>query len=340
MIRIGDKITDRTVNLRDFSLADQLTLSKYPTFTVDSQGNAYYSFDGVDDYISDLPTLPETYTFTAALSSSGSPYPVIQQDNDDTLHGDLTTEGGHTGYVHSMILHSGVLNTLQLYHDEYQHLYNLRRGRAFGAYHRLITEGSCQLVVFFDYASDPYTDFSKNAFNGTETNLTQQGTDGTEWTASNSTQSHADNVNLRLSQGTIFISLKGSSDVVTGTLIDKGTSYKLTTSSAVDSPLQVALNFNGSSATKSQITDFDSVAVTFKNGFKPRFFFNGEFFDEGSTVVTVDDTDTSPLDIGNNNELNDETPYYLKQVAVINRPLTDKEVKAMHEQALVTNAAS
>jgi hypothetical protein len=243
----GNKLWDRTVSQNDLYKADRLTSSKFPTLTTDSLGQQYYTFDGVDDYISQLTELVATlttYTLTAATSSAGSPYPVVQQHNDDTFWADLEIEGGYTGYLHGMILHNGVLSTLQLYFDEYQHLYWIWRGRAFGAYHRLITMGNCQLAVFFDYAAAHLQDYSKNLILGAATSITQQGTDGSEWTAASSTVRFADEANLRFPSGTIFVHIKESTLAVC-TLVDKGTNYKF---SLVDVAGDLTLDFNGSQA--------------------------------------------------------------------------------------------
>ncbi|MCP4709890.1 MAG: hypothetical protein GY869_14805, partial [Planctomycetes bacterium] len=114
----GDRIWDRSVDMNDLFKADQATSSKYPTFL--TTPTSYYLFDGVDDYVSNLMTLPTLFTTSGALSTldyaTGEDYPVIQQDTDTALIDDLTVEGDFTGVLHSLILYSGILNQLQLNH--------------------------------------------------------------------------------------------------------------------------------------------------------------------------------------------------------------------------------
>jgi hypothetical protein len=243
----GARIWDRTIAMRDLYKADRATATKYPTFTTDALGQEYYYFDGVDDYITGLANLLAaltSYTLTAATSSAASPYPQVQQHNDNTLAADLETEGGYTGYLHGMVLHNGVLTQMGLYFDEYQHLYWLWRGRAFGAYHRLITEGVCQLAVFFDYAADYLQDFSRNLYSPSITGLSQNGRDGTIWQTAGSKCRYNDTTVLRFKTGSIALYFKKSAFAV-GTLVDKGLAYKL---KILDVAGDLALDFNGSQA--------------------------------------------------------------------------------------------
>jgi len=333
-------IWDRTINQRDLHKADQLQLIKFPTFTTDSVGQTYYDFDGANDYIGNLPTLPTTYTITAALRASASALPTIQQDNDGTLTDDLIVAGAHTGFLHSMVIHSGVLNQLQLYHDEYQHLYNLWHGRSYGAFARLGVEGSQQLSVFLDYSTDPYDDHSPNQRSSAlQVNTTQNGTAGVSFDASNSAVTYDHNAVYQMSTGTIFVYLlDNGQNANSGVLVDKGTNYKLSIVTAVDGPRQATLSFNGSDASVSGLVDdIETVCVVFRDGFKPRFSMNGIFLGEGLSTVVVDDSDTTGLVIGNENAFADETPFDLKQVHIFNRPLADHEIIALHQQARYIN---
>jgi hypothetical protein len=83
-------------------------------------------------------------------------------------------------------------------------------------------------------------------------------------------------------------------------------------------------------------TEAEGITVVWKWNHKPRFYIDEDFFKEGDSVVspTLDATD---LDIGNNNELNDVTPFDLKQAFLGNRPLTKDEVRALLHQARMIN---
>jgi hypothetical protein len=129
-----------------------------------------FNIDKGSDWISEQ--------YRAGYQALNNPYPVVQQNNDDTFLSTIETEGGFEGYLHSMIIQPSVLSQVQLKHDEYQHLYWLQRGNAQGAYHRLITEETCKLAVFMDATANKYSDFSKNLITGTPTNVTEGGSSG------------------------------------------------------------------------------------------------------------------------------------------------------------------
>lgn len=157
----GNRIWDTTVECRDLLKADGLTGAKFPTLETDK-----YLFDYVNDYISNLPDLPDEYTISVVRSDPERIYPYIQQDNDTSFSDLLTTEKGYWGYIHSMIIYPKVLTQIEKYHDEYMQLYWLWRGRAYGLYHRLIVEGTCQLAMFLDADRYVYRDFSNNLQHG------------------------------------------------------------------------------------------------------------------------------------------------------------------------------
>jgi hypothetical protein len=158
----GHYLWDRTTEMRDLEKADRVTTSKFPV--LGNTPTEHYVFDGVDDYLTSQLTLPSAYTITAAKSAAGyaggTAYPVIQQDNDTTFLATLLAEGGYSGLLHSLIIHDKVLTPMELLQDEYQHMYWLWRGRAFGAIQRLIVEDVCKFALFLDYPAYPYTDYA------------------------------------------------------------------------------------------------------------------------------------------------------------------------------------
>ncbi len=329
----GHYIWDRTTNQNDLAKADRATPAEYPT--LGSTPTAYYIFDGVDDYASGLMTLPAAYTITAAKSAAGyataTAYPEIQQDNDETFTDLLTVSGAYSGYLHSLAIHSGELSPLQLLHDEYIHLYWLWRGRANGAYMRLITEGTCQLAMFCDYVTDPFEDFAREV-QGVGTNVTEDGRNGCTFGAANSNIEFPDAAALRSDGLTLFVFGTFTGAEAAGTIIDKGVNYKFLTNGN-------QLDFNGSTIAHTFDNNY-SIAVTVKDGFKPRFYVDYAYIGEGTTVENPDDTDTTALIVGNNNEKNSPTQYAIKQVYIGNAPLTGHEIRALHESAQTINIAT
>jgi hypothetical protein len=317
----GHKIRDRHVEYEDLYKADRVASAAFPTFDTD-----HYEFDLVDDYVSNVQTLPAAYTITAAENDPRA-YPQIQQHNDQTFLDLLTTGGGYLGNLHSLLFHSHVLTQLELYHDEYQQLYWLWRGRAFGAYHRLITEETCKLAMFLDADRYVFRSYSRNPSSGVGHLVTRNGVDGCTFDSADSNVTVPDTADLRWENGTIVV-YGLLEDIASGTLVDKGANYKLLCS------VGGVLNFNGSTYdTGGSLTAVSQVAVTVRTGYKPRFYVDGEYVGIGTTTEAPDDTDTTDITIGNNNELNDATPYSIKQVYIGNQALTDREIKALYEEA-------
>ncbi|MCP4707074.1 MAG: LamG domain-containing protein, partial [Planctomycetes bacterium] len=81
------------------------------------------------------------------------------------------------------------------------------------------------------------------------------------------------------------------------------------------------LDFNGSTIAHT-FSNNEQIAVVVKSGEKPRFFVDGEYIGEGTTVETPDDSDATVLNIGNNNAKNSPTAYAIKQVYIFNKALT------------------
>lgn len=326
----GHYIWDRTVNKRDISKADRTTSAKFPL--IGTTPTEYYVFDGANDYIT-LPTLPATYWFcgvsSAAGYAAGTAYPVTKQHDDDTFHSTLTTEGSFSGYLHSARIYNQALVEVEQLEDEYQQKYWLFNGpRVYGEYMRLFVEGVFCNVVFMDYAAKYYFDWVSDA-NGVATTVTQDGTNGCTFGAGNSNIEFADSAALECVDCTIVVYGTFTGSVAAGTIVDKGTNYKFLTNGN-------QLDFNGS--TKSHtFSNNEQIAVVVKSGFHPRFFVDGKFIGIGSSTETPDSTDTTVLNLGNNNEKNSPTQYAIKQVCIANKALTDDEISALYEQAGIAN---
>ena len=336
---VGYYIWDSSRNLDDLTKGDGVTVSTMPLFDVDK-----YSFDLVDDYISDWPTWPAAYTVTAALSTPHEIFPEISQTNDTTLTDILDTSGVYWGYVHNLSVYPWELNQLQLYHAEYWHMYWLNRGRATGAYHRLITEGTCKLAQFLDGDRGVFTNMAPLHDAGIATLVTRGTTaaDGCTFGSATSNVTFAHNTSQMLTNGEGTIAIYGTLDsvVASETAVDKGADYKFHFVRTVNGDTKRYLYLNAAYTyfVHGTYDEVHHMAVTWKTGFKPRFYVNGDFLAEGNAAVTPDDTDTTDLVIGNNNELSSRFQQTLKQVYIGDKALTDREIKALYEEAQTIGA--
>jgi hypothetical protein len=319
---VGNYIWDMTLNLDDLTKGDRVTASTFPTFQTDK-----YQWDLVDDYISDWPTWPAAFTVTAALSTPQEPYPYISQTNDNSLTDLLDTSGAYWGYVHNLSIFPWVLNQLQLYHAEYRHMYWLERGRAKDLYIRLITENTCKMAMFLDSERGAYYDYSQSENTGIGYDVTRNGTTGCTFDNAASHVLVPQDTSLASEELTLYAELIGAAGV-NSTIIDKGTNYKLRTTAT-------HIDFNGSTiAYAVSATDYH-LAVTCKSGYEPRFYVNNEYIGDGSSTVTPDDTDTTNLTIGNNNELNERCQHTLKKVYIGDKALSDRDIKALGQSSVI-----
>lgn len=322
----SNTINDRTVNHNDLYKGDRSTAAGFPTFDTDK-----YLFDKVDDYVSSFPTLPATYTITGISSTPQVPYPTIQQHNDTTFSLPLTVAGSYWGYLHSLILHSKSLTQLEKYHDQYQHQYWQSRGRASLAYNRLITEGVCVFAQFMD-ASWAYKDFASLA-GGIASGVTRGGAAGCTFSGTDNVTFFHD-ANHQLTEGTIVVFGDFSGAYTSETYVEKEDNYKfsctvggnLILGGTVDSlHVMTAVDWE----------DCEHIAVVFRDAEKARFYKDGKYMGDGVSSATLDDTATNDLIIGNNNTLTDAVDRAIKHVAIFNKVLTEREIKALYESAKV-----
>lgn len=328
----SNTIHDRTTNHNDLYKGDRATSAGFPTFEDDK-----YLFDLVDDYISNFVTLPTGYTITAVSSTPQIPQPTIQQHNDTTFSLPLTVAGQYWGYLHSLIVHSKQLTQIELYHDEYQHQYWQWHGRLWGAYQRLFTEGVCKLAVFMDADYWTFRDYAGDS-QGIVNGVTRGGADGCTFAAAgNVTLPHQASQNM--AEGTIVLFGDFSGAHADETWIDKGENYKLRCTSGGN----VIFGDGTESIYMKGGSDWGThqhLAVTFKDGFAAQFFIDGKYASDGLSACVIDDTDTDDLIIGNNNGLTDNSERALMQVAIFNRVLTPREIKALYESAMVIGATA
>ena len=320
----GNKIWNRTTAERHLHKADRVTTAKFPTFETDK-----YFFDLVDDYVSNIPMLPTDFTITAAKSTPQEEYPVIQQDNDTSFIDLLSNEGDFWGYLHSLVIHGAILTALQLLHDEYQHFYWLARGRASGQYARLITEETCKLAMFPASKYGNLIDFSRSYNVGTGYGITLDETAGAGFPNASSHIRVDHDSSLQLTDGTIVVTGNFATGIAAGYVLEKVNNYYLTLGTNT-------INFNGISVPH-VFADNQQIAVTFRHGYKPRFFVDGEFIAEGGSNFTTG-TSTFDLVIGNEFNLAQKFDETIEQVYIGDAPLTDREIRAVYESAQAIGA--
>lgn len=324
----SNTIHDRTTNANDLYKGDRATAAGFPTFDTDK-----YLFDLVDDYVSNFPTLPTAYTITGLSSTPQVPYPTIQQHNDTTFSLPLTQAGTYWGYLHSLILHNKTLTQIEKYHDHYQHKYWTWKGRAFAAYHRLITEGVCIFAEFLDADRYVYREYA-NLRGGLASGVTRGGTDGCTFAAAGNVEFAHESLQ-QLTEGTIVVYRKPDGSYYDETWVDKLNNYEFRSTSGGNLVLG---GTSDSTYAASGWQNAEHIAVTFKSGEVAQFYIEGVYAGDGTGNATLDDTSTSDLIIGNDNALANNASTPIRQVAIFNRVLTEKEIKALFESAKLIGA--
>lgn len=328
-----DHIWTKTLNLNDLTKGDGSS-SGYPTQT----GN-HYVFDGVDDYVSGWPTQPTLHTDSIAKTTSyPSGIPVIQQVNDDTVKTLLTTSGSYTGNLHSLVLSTGELTTLEKNHLEWSQLKKLWRQTHVNPFvAHLINQEIAVLVCHFDNYGDPYiVDYSNTSATILPSLITWL--DGLLFTDTNSVLTVDDDTDLRSDSVTVHIN--GDYDFTgsgTDTLFEKGLNYYL---SATYTGGNVTFSFNGQAFSAVDGSNIYSVAVSCVDGAEPRLYVNGDFIETASGTVIVDDTDTDDLLVGNTSGGGEPLSGTTKEIDVFNSVLTDAEIRLLHNYSFGVDTAS
>lgn len=172
--------------------------------------------------------------------------------------------------------------------------------------------------MFLGSQSVLFTDLSNNNVFGTPTLVTNNGIDGCQFLSSTSRITVSDSSGLRSDQGSIVVYGDFDTSATAGHLCDKGTGLELSTNGN-------QINFMGRTIAHT-FAENEQIGVSYRTGFKPRFFVDGYYIGEGSGVVSPVDTGTDDFIIGNNNAANSPTPYSIKHMFFSDVPLTDDEV--------------
>jgi hypothetical protein len=317
-----DHVWSQNLTMYDLTKGDGVSAG-YPT-----QVNGHYEFDGVDDYVSGWPTQATEHTDSAVLQTTG--YPYVQQVNDSTIKDDLTVSGSFGGKLYNLVLHDSELTDLEKKHLEYLQLYNTSRGHADRIDNQLIVEGTAVLSHFYEDTSLYLTDYSKTDASSSGTDLYWN--NGLKFSDSTSMLTVQDEAGLRLDKITIAVSGIGLDDISsTEYLVYKNLNYDLSLADVDASYFE--MDFTGSSI-EADRGDVTHLAVSAIDGYKPRFFVNGSFVSEGDIAVSLNDSTTNDLIIGNDAGGN---PFSgtIKRVHVFNSALTDTEIMHLYNQSTV-----
>jgi len=311
----------------DLTPGDGVTASTFPTHTVNAPGIEYYAFDGVDDYLSNWPTMPDTYVVSAALSDSypdGQPY--IVQCDDDTVETLLTTPGAFAGNLHNLVIFDSAITAAEKDAWAAYQLRRLWRDTYVNPYAaRMIRRGDDVGEYVFTVSGDPYADYSETAASVTPTGITWD--DGLTFDNGSSAVTVPDAAALRGREISVF----ASGDFAGGHLIDKGTNYEIDVAYSAGS---VTITANGVASAAIPVATLYSVGVVMVNSLVPVFYVNGLLADTGGSPVTVDKTATDDLLIGNQAGGSDEFTGTLKRLSVVTRALTAAEIFMLHLAAM------
>lgn len=324
----GNYIWDNLESSRDLIKGDGSTASTFPTFVSDTAGGiAYYTFDGVDDYVGNWPDLTGDYTISACFSTSyPDGVPFVTQCSDSTVKDLLTVGGTFTGNLHSLVILDYALSDIELYQLEWQQLNILRQETVVRPFHsRLIRDSSVQCYEFW-YPASPLIDYSDVNAIATPTGITWD--NGITFDGASSVITVSDVAALR--SDTVSIFLSGNFVTAASTLIQKGVNYDL---SLLYDGGNIAIDFNGAQSGSVPSAGVTSVAVTCADGEEPIFYANGESIGESIDTAVLDDTDTDDLLIGNDSVGGEQVSGNITSLVISNEILTDAEIRALHQES-------
>lgn len=329
---VGNRIWEKSISVYDLIKGDGATAGTFPTFTTDVPGVSYYTFDGVDDYISNWPTMPATYTVSAAMSDSypdGQPY--IVQCNDDTIENLLTVGGAFTGNLHNLVIFDSILSVEEAQAWASFQLRRLWRETYINPYTaRLIRADESIQEYVFTVSGDPYKDYSNLDVTATPSSITWE--DGLIFNSLASVVTVPDETGLRLDEITIFVSGIFSS----GTIVEKLNNYLVEFNSTSNS---ITLSINGisSGAISIPIAQVYSVGITATTGGYPNFYVNGRQRVTSGSTITLNSATSNVLNIGNlaSPGITSAFTDVLKRLSICNRILNQPEMMMLHLATMV-----
>lgn len=253
----------------DLVKGDGETATTYPTFVdtdTDSGVPSHYDFDGVDDYVSGWPTMPEEYTVCAVVDTGDGP--ELWTANDSTIEDVLTVSGAWEGTLYRLAIFSEELSVENLELVEYWWVYRVPKKSAKGIEHRLILEETC-ISAILSTESDPDEDRATGEA-WSETGVSYD--NGAEFTGTDA------GLRNELDGGNGFsASIFAEHDFTDGDSgflgFADGTRFAISVASGV-----VTADFCGSTL---EVPQGSVYSVTAEPSAKPKFFVDGVYIDEG-----------------------------------------------------------
>jgi hypothetical protein len=225
----GNRVWENKSESLDLILGDGETASTFPAFVSNTDHDVeYYTFDGVDDYVSNWPTLPSAYTVCASFSDSypdGHPY--VTQCNDSTIEDLLTVSGAFTGNLHGILIFGWTLSELESNFVEQVMLRRVWRDTFVDPFtSRLIRSGDCKLAMYFEEESDRFVDYA-NALGSTDYSSVWD--NGLTFPISNAAVEMDASGDLNLDELTIFLEASDFAEncLTSNTIVENGTNYSL-----------------------------------------------------------------------------------------------------------------
>ena len=330
----GNYIWEKTDSSRDLIKGDGSTASTFPTFTENSDHDvAYYAFDGVDDYLSGWPEMPEEYTVVIAKSTSyPDGQPEIQSCNDTTIETLLTTPGSYTGNIHNILIFDSELNATELGYCEEAMLKRLWRDTFADPFiSKEIRSEDCALCLYCEEFGDRFDDYSQNGIGSTDYSTDWE--KGITFPVAGAAVVMDSDTALNLEELTIFIESPNFDtddsygDEWDATIIQNGTNYSIVIEVSASGVCTMILN---SSSFEFPLSGYRTVAVTVTNGAEPLWYLNGTYAGEGDLSATVSSAGAGQLTIGNNTARNNPIPSTLKKISIYSRILSPLEIRAVH----------
>jgi hypothetical protein len=113
------KVIDRSGKGNDVILGDGSTASTFPTYS-----KGAYTFDGSNDYFSNMPSVAGKYPYMF-IKTGSSP----ELSTSSVIYGNIGTSGAFTGKVYSIFLFDEELNEMQVADLELQMRNIYHRGK-------------------------------------------------------------------------------------------------------------------------------------------------------------------------------------------------------------------
>ena len=325
---VTPSIWERSNSSLDLVPGDGVTPGTFPTFVHNADHDTgYYTFDGIDDYVSSWPTMPAVYTVVVALSTSypdGQPY--FQYCNDETIKTLLTTPGAYTGNVHNIMIFDWELSSLELLYSEQYQLRRLWRDTVVDPFTaRLIRSDECSLCLYLDEAIDTFFDYSNNAIGSTDYSTVWD--NGVTFPVSGAAFVMDADSALNLDALTIFFEAPNfDTEATSETILQNGTNYALSIATSTGT---CTVTLNGSSVSF-PATGHRTFAVSVSDGESPLCYVDGTYIDYGDSAATVSSAGASQLTIGNNTARNNPFSSTLKKLSIYSAVLSDAEIRAAH----------